>query len=99
MSAKKQGAAQDKQDKQGKQGKQERHEPKFEDALAELESVVKRLEEGDIPLEESLAAFERGVSLVRLLHGRLDTVQTRIEELTRGERGDLALDPLEDDDG
>ena len=93
MSAKKQGAARDKQDKQG------HHEPKFEDALAELESVVKRLEEGDIPLEESLAAFERGVSLVRLLHGRLDTVQTRIEELTRGERGDLALGPLEDDDG
>lgn len=94
MSAKKQGA----QSKQAKQDKQERHEPKFEDALAELESVVKRLEEGDIPLEESLAAFERGVSLVRLLHGRLDTVQTRIEELTRGERGDLALEPLEDDD-
>ena len=94
MSAKKQGA----QSTQAKQDKQERHEPKFEDALAELESVVKRLEEGDIPLEESLAAFERGVSLVRLLHGRLDTVQTRIEELTRGERGDLALEPLEDDD-
>lgn len=93
MSAKKQGA----QSKQAKQDKQERHEPKFEDALAELESVVKRLEEGDIPLEESLAAFERGVSLVRLLHGRLDTVQTRIEELTRGERGDLALEPLEED--
>jgi hypothetical protein len=34
-----------------------------------------------------------------LLHGRLDSVQTRIEELTRGERGDLALAPLEDDDG
>lgn len=95
MSAKKQGA----QSKQATQDKQERHEPKFEDALAELESVVKRLEEGDIPLEESLAAFERGVSLVRLLHGRLDSVQTRIEELTRGERGDLALEPLEDDDG
>ena len=94
MPAKKQGA----QSKQAKQDKQDRHEPKFEDALAELESVVKRLEEGDIPLEESLAAFERGVSLVRLLHGRLDTVQTRIEELTRGERGDLALEPLEDDD-
>jgi exodeoxyribonuclease VII small subunit len=95
MSAKKQGVP----IKQDKRDKQERHEPKFEDALAELESVVKRLEEGDIPLEESLAAFERGVSLVRLLHGRLDSVQTRIEELTRSERGDLALAPLEDDDG
>ena len=91
MSAKKQGA-------QAKQDKQERPEPKFEDALAELESVVRRLEEGDIPLEESLAAFERGVGLVRLLHARLDSVQTRIEELTRSERGDVALEPLEDDD-
>jgi exodeoxyribonuclease VII small subunit len=88
MSAKKQGARE----------KQERSEPKFEEALAELESVVRRLEEGDIPLEESLAAFERGVGLVRLLHARLDSVQTRIEELTRSERGDLALEPLEDDD-
>jgi exodeoxyribonuclease VII small subunit len=88
MSAKKQSARE----------KQERSEPKFEEALAELESVVRRLEEGDIPLEESLAAFERGVGLVRLLHARLDSVQTRIEELTRSERGDLALEPLEDDD-
>lgn len=88
MSAKKQAARE----------KQERSEPKFEDALTELETVVKRLEEGDIPLEESLAAFERGVTLVRLLHARLDSVQTRIEELTRSERGDLALEPLENDD-
>jgi len=84
--------------KQSTREKQEAKEPKFEDALAELESVVKRLEEGDIPLEESLAAFERGVSLVRLLHARLDSVQTRIEELTRGERGNLALEPFEDED-
>lgn len=88
MSAKKQSARE----------KQERSEPKFEEALSELESVVRRLEEGAIPLEESLAAFERGVGLVRLLHARLDTVQSRIEELTRGERGDLSLEPLEDDD-
>jgi len=84
--------------KQGTRSKKERPEPKFEDALTELESVVKRLEEGDIPLEESLAAFERGVGLVRSLHARLDAVQTRIEELTRSERGDLVLEPLEDDD-
>jgi exodeoxyribonuclease VII small subunit len=88
MSAKKQSARE----------KQQRSEPKFEEALAELENVVRRLEEGDIPLEESLAAFERGVGLVRLLHARLDSVQSRIEELTRSERGDLALESIEDDD-
>lgn len=73
-------------------------EPKFEDALAELEDVVRRLEEGDIPLEESLSAFERGVGLVRQLHKRLDAVQTRVEELTRSERGHLTIEPLEEDE-
>jgi exodeoxyribonuclease VII small subunit len=73
-------------------------EPRFEAALAELEEVVRQLEEGDVPLEDSLAAFERGVALVRLLHARLDAVQTRVEELTRSERGTLGLEPLDDDD-
>jgi exodeoxyribonuclease VII small subunit len=84
--------------KQSGREKPQRTEPKFEEALAELERVVRQLEEGDIPLEESLAAFERGVGLVRLLHTRLDSVQARIEELTRSERGNLALEPLEDEE-
>jgi exodeoxyribonuclease VII small subunit len=72
-------------------------EPRFEQALEELEDVVRRLEEGDIPLEESLSAFERGVALVRLLHARLDAVQARVEELTRSERGHLSVEPLDED--
>jgi len=72
-------------------------ETRFEDAMAELESVVERLEGGDIALEASLAAFERGVALVRLLHARLDAVQTKIEELTRNERGDVVAKPIDDD--
>ena len=72
-------------------------ELRFEEAMAELEEVVDRLEAGDIPLEASLSAFERGVALVRLLHARLDAVQTRIEELTRNERGELVTKPLDDD--
>jgi len=70
---------------------------KFEEAMTELEDVVERLEGGDIPLEASLAAFERGVALVRLLHARLDAVQARIEELTRNERGEIVTKPLDDD--
>ena len=70
---------------------------KFEDAMAELEDVVERLEGGDVALEASLAAFERGVALVRMLHARLDAVQTRIEELTRNERGEVVAKPLDDD--
>jgi exodeoxyribonuclease VII small subunit len=72
-------------------------EPKFEDAMEELEDVVRQLEAGDVPLEESLAAFEKGVSLVRFLHGRLDSVQEKIEELTQDDRGEPATKPLDED--
>jgi exodeoxyribonuclease VII small subunit len=68
--------------------------PDFEQALAQLEETVRRLEAGDLPLEESLAAFEKGVALVRALHARLDTVQTRIDELTQGPDGASALTPM-----
>lgn len=77
-------------------------EPKFEEAMAELEEVVRRVETGDTPLEESLQAFERGVALVRSLHARLDAVQSRIEELSRGSEGGLVVAGLTgaaDDEG
>ena len=70
---------------------------RFEDALAELEEIVRKLETGAVPLEESLAAFERGVTLVRLLHGRLDAVQEKIEELTRSDQGKVQARPFDDD--
>ena len=73
-------------------------EPKFEEAMSELEEVVRKLEAGDVPLEESLSAFEKGVGLVRLLHNRLDAVQAKIEELTGSEDGKLATSLLEDED-
>jgi exodeoxyribonuclease VII small subunit len=57
--------------------------PDFERTLAELEETVRRLEAGDLPLEASLGAFERGVALVRTLHSRLDAVQMRIDELVQ----------------
>lgn len=71
---------------------------KFEEAMAELEEVVRKLEGGDVPLEESLTAFEKGVSLVRTLHTRLDNVQEKIEQLTAGARGQPLLEPLVADD-
>jgi len=58
----------------------------FEAAIAELESVVRKLEEGDLPLEQSLALYERGVQLSRFCHARLEDAERRIEILTdRGE--------------
>jgi exodeoxyribonuclease VII small subunit len=59
----------------------------FESAIAELEGIVRQLEEGDLPLERSLALFERGVSLSRYCHDQLGAAERRIEQLT--ERGEL----------
>jgi exodeoxyribonuclease VII small subunit len=59
----------------------------FEAALAELETIVKKLEEGDLPLEKSLELYERGVQLSRFCHTRLEDAEKRIEILN--ERGEL----------
>ena len=59
----------------------------FESAIGELERIVKQLEEGDLPLDKSLALFERGVELSRYCHDQLGAAQRRIEILT--ERGEL----------
>ena len=59
----------------------------FEGAIAELESIVKKLEEGDLPLEQSLVLYERGVQLSRFCHARLEEAERRIEILN--ERGEL----------
>ncbi|MCC6766232.1 MAG: exodeoxyribonuclease VII small subunit [Deltaproteobacteria bacterium] len=70
---------------------------KFEDGLAELEATVARLESGELSLEDSLAAFERGVGLVKSLNERLGAVEQRIEILTREGNGALKARPLEAD--
>jgi exodeoxyribonuclease VII small subunit len=57
--------------------------PDFEQALAELEALVARLERGDLPLEEALKTFERGVELTRHCQGSLKTAQQRVEILLR----------------
>lgn len=63
----------------------------FETALAELDALVKKLEEGDLSLEQSLALYERGIQLSRFCHARLEEAERRIEILT--DRGDLRPAP------
>ncbi|HWN85270.1 MAG TPA: exodeoxyribonuclease VII small subunit [Vicinamibacterales bacterium] len=63
----------------------------FEAAIAELESIVKKLEEGDLALEASLQLYERGVHLSRFCHSRLEDAERRIEILN--ERGQLRPAP------
>ncbi|MEW5983411.1 MAG: exodeoxyribonuclease VII small subunit [Acidobacteriota bacterium] len=63
----------------------------FEAAIVELETIVKKLEDGDLSLEQSLALYERGVALARFCHGRLEEAERRLDVLN--ERGDLQPAP------
>jgi exodeoxyribonuclease VII small subunit len=71
------------------------NEKKFDEGMADLERLVARLEAGELPLEEALAAFEAGIALVRTLNQRLSEAEARIEVLTRDAEGALHLQPLE----
>ena len=55
----------------------------FEKSLAELESLVQRLERGDVPLDEALRTFERGVALTRQCQARLQAAQQKVEILLK----------------
>jgi exodeoxyribonuclease VII small subunit len=62
---------------------------RFEEELADLETIVTQIDSGDLSLEESIGAFERGVTLVRSLNHKLDEVERRVEVLLRGAQGEL----------
>jgi exodeoxyribonuclease VII small subunit len=60
---------------------------RFEDAMRELEDIVKRLESGDLPLEESLKIFEEGVALSRYCFSKLEEAEKRVSILVKDEGG------------
>ena len=64
----------------------------FEGTLAELEELVARMEAGDLPLDESLRSFERGVQLTRECQLALQTAQQRVQILTQGPAGKAVTD-------
>jgi exodeoxyribonuclease VII small subunit len=59
----------------------------FESTLAELEELVARMEAGDLPLEEALRNFERGVQLTRECQAALQAAQQRVQVLTQRAAG------------
>jgi exodeoxyribonuclease VII small subunit len=70
-------------------------DPDFEQALAELEGLVERLERGDLPLDEALRTFERGVALTRHCQASLQAAHQKVEILLR--RGaEVAVAPFQD---
>lgn len=70
----------------------------FEASLKELEKIVRRLEEGELPLEDSLKLFEDGVKLSRECQERLNQAERRIEVLLKDENGDSQLAVLKAED-
>lgn len=72
-------------------------EVSFENALEELETLVEKMETGELSLEDSLAAFERGVKLTRHCQSSLKAAELKVKVLTEaGDLEDLDLDSLDD---
>jgi len=65
----------------------------FEQALAELESIVQQLESGEVELEKSIAIYERGAALRAHCEGKLKNAELKVERIVRGEDGEPAVEP------
>ena len=71
----------------------------FEDALRALEDVVRKLESGEVPLDDSITLYERGEALRKLCQARLDAAQARIEKIVSGADGKVATQPFDNAEG
>jgi exodeoxyribonuclease VII small subunit len=71
--------------------------PDFEKSLTELEALVTKLEQGDVPLEEALQTFERGVALTRQCQTALRTAQQKVEVLL-ARNGEETIEAFDDDE-
>jgi len=71
--------------------------PDFEQSLTELEALVAKLEQGDVPLEEALKTFERGVALTRQCQTALRSAQQKVEVLL-ARNGEETIESLVDED-
>jgi exodeoxyribonuclease VII small subunit len=75
--------------------KKDQPDKKFESALEELENIIEQLESGDLSLEDTLAAFEKGVSLVKHCNQKLSEVEKKVELLLKDKEGRLQLETLD----
>jgi exodeoxyribonuclease VII small subunit len=67
----------------------------FEAALKELESIVSRLEQGEVDLEDSIALYERGQALKVHCEGKLKSAESRLEKIVQGAGGQLSSEPVD----
>jgi exodeoxyribonuclease VII small subunit len=75
----------------------EKKEPTFEQSMEELERIVGRLEEGDVPLEESIRLFQEGMKLSKTCHDKLQSVEKQMDELLN-EDGETEPFTLQEDE-
>lgn len=68
--------------------------PTFEDSLKKLETIVDRLEKGDLPLEDSLKLFEEGVGLSATCKQELDAAEGKVQMLIKQRDGSLKAEPF-----
>jgi len=73
-------------------------EKKFEAALARLEDIVKELETGELPLEQSLKLFEEGIKLSRICHKRLEEAERRVEILIKDKTGAMSTQTFREEE-
>ncbi len=66
----------------------------FEEAISELEYIVDRLERGELSLEESMEAFQKGVELSRYCSKKLDEAEKKITVLIENEKGEIKEKPV-----
>ncbi|MGG5255114.1 exodeoxyribonuclease VII small subunit [Neobacillus sp. SM06] len=59
----------------------EKKELSFEEAMSQLEKIVDRLEEGDVPLEEAIAIYKKGMELSKLCHDKLKNVEEQLTQM------------------
>lgn len=71
---------------------------KFEEALQKLEAIVAKMEEGDLPLEEALKAFEEGVKLAKFCTSKLDEAERKVEKLIRDQSGKVQTTPFSEEE-
>ena len=82
--------------KKGPTKKDSKAAPDFEQALEDLEALVARMEKGDLPLEEALAHFERGIELTRRCQSALKDAELKVQMLVERD-GKPALEPFDED--
>ena len=64
----------------------------FEQSLADLEAIVEEMENGDLPLDEALAKFERGVTLSKQSHSALQAAEQKVRTLLADQNGEALQD-------